>query len=251
MSILSKGQPPSERKLKELFKLGAHFGFSRSRRHPSTDSFIFGFKNRQAVIDLEKTLQSLQAAKTLVEGLAASGKLILWVGSKSEARSAVAAAAMTISQPYVNERWLGGTLTNFKEMRRRVARLLEIRETEETGGLDKYTKKERAVIAKEKDRLERYFGSLVNLTAIPGALVVVDAAQEAIAVAEANKVGVPVISIANSDCDIRPIAYPIVANDGSQATIRHLLQELVAAYEAGRAAAAKVDTAVAGTPATE
>lgn len=233
MSILTKNQS-NEGIVKELFKLGAHFGFSRSRRHPSTDRFIFGFKNRQSVIDLEQSAAALAKAKEFVKALGTTGKPLLLVGSKAPAKAAVASVAMTASLPYVTERWLGGTLTNFKELRRRTNRLLHLREEESTGGLMVYTKKERGVIAKEQEKLERYFSSLVNLNELPGAVFVVDANDETIAVAEAKKMNIPVITLSNSDCDIRGIAYPIVGNDASQGSIRYFTQELVEAYEAGR-----------------
>lgn len=233
MSILSKNQS-NEGIVKELFKLGAHFGFSRARRHPSTDRFIFGFKNRQSVIDLEQSATALETAKEFVKGLAANGKLLLLVGSKPPAKGSVAAGAMTASLPYVTERWLGGTLTNFKELRRRTNRLLHLREEGATGGLMIYTKKERGVIAKEQEKLERYFSSLIPLTELPGAVFVVDANDETIAVAEAKKMGIPVITLSNSDCDIRGINYPIIGNDASQGSIRYFVQELIEAYEAGR-----------------
>lgn len=232
MSITSKNTI-KDGALKELFKLGAHFGFSRARRHPSTDSRIFGFKNRQAVIDLEQSLKSLEESKDFLSAIGAKGKLILLVGAKDEIKPVMASAAMAAGLPYVNERWLGGTLTNFKEIRRRVARLQQIREDEKTGDLDKYTKKERGVIAQEKSRLERYFASLVPLTEIPAAMIVVDTDAESIAVAEAKKMGVPVVGIANSDCDIRGLDYVILANDAAQASVRYFVNELVQAYRDG------------------
>ncbi|MDO8183873.1 MAG: 30S ribosomal protein S2 [bacterium] len=238
MSILTKteaSKSTTEGVIKELFKLGAHFGFSRSRRHPSTDRFIFGFKNRQSVIDLEQTAAALAASKEFVHGLGAAGKLLLLVGSKAPARGSVAAGAMTAGLPYVAERWLGGTLTNFKELRRRTNRLLKLREEEASGDLMIYTKKERGVIAIEQAKLERYFSSLIPLTELPGALFVVDANDEAIAVAEAKKLKIPVITLSNSDCDIRGLAYPIIGNDASQANIRYFIDELIEAYQAGRA----------------
>jgi len=234
MSAITQSSTAKDGLLKELFKLGAHFGFSRSRQHPSTQRFIFGFKNRQAVIDLEQTLTALQQAKTFLQSLGVARRLVLWVGTKNEARGAVEANALALGHPYVVDRWLGGTLTNFKEMRRRVKRLLELREQSANGELEKYTKKERAVIAKEREKLERYFGSLTSLSELPAALLVVDSATEAIAVAEAQKIGLPVVALANSDCDIRGLAYPIVGNDGAQGSIRYFLNELATAYRAGR-----------------
>ncbi|MBP9856111.1 MAG: 30S ribosomal protein S2 [Candidatus Pacebacteria bacterium] len=232
MSIVSKNSL-KDGAMKELFKLGAHFGFSRARRHPSTEGYIFGFKNRQAVLDLEKSISSLEEAKDFVKTIAGKGKLLLLVGAKNEIRSVIASAANTINMPYVNERWLGGTLTNFKELRKRTARLLEIRDGEKTGDLNKYTKKERGVIAQEKSRLERYFASLIPLTELPGAMLVVDVNEEAIAVAEAKKLNIPVITLSNSDCDIRGISYPIVGNDSAQGSVRYFVNELVEAYREG------------------
>lgn len=223
--------------IKELMQRGAHLGFSRSRQHSSTLSYIFGFKNRQAIIDLEQTSEDLNKAKNFVRELGAKNKNLLLVGAKNEARHIISTEGKLAGMPFVAERWLGGTLTNFKEMRRRVNRLLKIQEQEQAGELMVYTKKERAVIGKEKEKLERYFASLTNLTEMPGAMLIVDPNQEKIALAEALKVGVPVVAIANSDCDVRSIAYPIIANDSAQASIEFLVKELTGAYNEGKKSA--------------
>ncbi|PIR45443.1 MAG: 30S ribosomal protein S2 [Candidatus Vogelbacteria bacterium CG10_big_fil_rev_8_21_14_0_10_50_13] len=230
--------------LKELFKRGLHLGFSRARRHPSTEGHLFGYKNHQAIIDLEKTSESLARAKDFIKSSSGQGKKIILVGTKNEARLVVERAAERAGVPYVTERWLGGTLTNFKEFRRRVNRLLSIIEQEEKGELAVYTKKERGVIGKEKEKLERYFASLASLTELPGAVVVIDPKDEAIAVAEAKVVGVPVVALANSDCNIKGIDYPIVGNDTARDSIEYVVDELTAAYAEGK-------SLLAAKPATE
>ncbi len=220
----------------QLFKIGAHFGFSRARRHPSTSPFVYGYKNRTAVIDLEKTVDLLDTASAFVEQIAREGKTILLVGNKNEARQAIAQAAKPLGLPYVAERWIGGTFTNFKEIRGRIARLLDLKKQEETGLLARYTKKERGVIAKEVSDLERYFASLVTMEKLPSAIFVVDAKEEAIAVYEANKAGIPVIALCNSDCDIRTVQYPIIGNDTNRESIKFFINAITEAYERGRKA---------------
>lgn len=240
-TIKNKDQEPL---IRQLFRLGAHFSFSRSRRHPSAEGFIFGYKNRHAVIDLEQTLAGMEKAKTFIRNLALAGGTVLLVGTKNEARNIVIDAAERLNLPCVALRWVGGTLTNFKNIRRRIERLAEIDLAAKTGELEKYTKKERARIEKERADLARLFGRLAGLEKPPQALIVIDAGEEEIAVTEAVKTGVPIVSLSGSDCDFQPIAYPVVGNDTSAATIKWFVDELVAAFAAGQAAA-KVKLATA------
>ncbi|OHA59624.1 MAG: 30S ribosomal protein S2 [Candidatus Vogelbacteria bacterium RIFOXYD1_FULL_46_19] len=235
---------PSEKEnqVRELFGLGVHFGYSRIRRHPSVDKFVFGYKSKNAIIDLEKTIDSLVVAKDFVKTLGREGKQLLLVGNKSEAREAVKKAAARADLPYVAERWIGGTLTNSTQIKNRVKRLEQIEADEASGELAKYTKKERGLIAKEKRDLDRYFGGIVKMPKMPGALFVVDAQAEAIAVAEANKLNIPVISLSSSDCDIRPIDYPIIGNDSAVASVTYFLNQIVSAYKEGVAEAVAVAT---------
>ncbi|HYC83031.1 MAG TPA: 30S ribosomal protein S2 [Candidatus Paceibacterota bacterium] len=232
--------------IEQLFKIGAHFGFSRSRRHPSTSPFVFGYKNQTAVIDLEKTIDLLNVAESFVEKIAAEGKAVLFVGNKSEARKVVADIADKRNLPYVAERWIGGTFTNFKQIRDRITRLLELKKQDEAGVLaSRYTKKERGVIAKEVSDLERFFASLVPMEKLPGAIFVVDAKEEAIAVYEANKAGVPVIALCSSDCDIRTVQYPIIGNDANRESIKFFATRIAEAYDRGRMAASAAAAAAA------
>lgn len=229
-----------EELIQELFRIGAHFGYSRSSRHSSVKPFIFGFKNKTAIIDLDKTIEMFEAAKDFAREIGRSRKSLLLVGTKGEAKKIVKNVAESAGLPYVNERWIGGTLTNFKEIRKRVERMEDLREKEEKGELSIYTKKERGVIAKELRDLERYFDGIVSLAKLPGAVFVVDANREEIAMAEAKKVKVPAISLCNSDCNISEIEYPIVANDSAIESISFFTKQIVAAYQEGLATAPEV-----------
>jgi small subunit ribosomal protein S2 len=224
----------NEELVRELFKVGAHFGFSRVRRHPSVDKYIFGYKNKTAIIDLEQTIESLEQAKEFVRQLGREGKQILFVGNKNEARAPIKKVAEAIAMPYVAERWIGGTLTNTNQIKTRLKRLADIKADEESGELLKYTKKERGLIAKEKKDLERYFGGIVSLSKMPAAMFIVDTLAEESALAEAKQLNIPVISLSNSDCDIRHIAYPIVANDGNIGSITFFAEEIAKAYKEGQ-----------------
>jgi small subunit ribosomal protein S2 len=219
--------------VKKMFDLGAHFGYGRNSRHPSSKSFLFGLKNKTVIIDLEKTAESLNTAKAFAKELGHNKKAIIFVGTKTEAKKPIESIANLANLPFVNERWIGGTMTNFKEIRRRIERLLTLKDEEAKGELTKYTKKERGVIAKEVANLERYFGNITGLTKLPGAIFVVDSKKEEIAVAEAKKLGIPVMALSNSDCNIEGITYPIIANDAQRKVIDFIGREIAEAYNEG------------------
>lgn len=216
-----------------LFKAGAHFGYSKARRHPSTKPFIFGAKNKVEILDLEKTSAMLETALGVVRDLAHDGKTILFVGTKPEARKIVVELASTIDMPYVSERWIGGTLTNFSEIKKRVARLEELLSKKEKGELVVYTKKERLLLDREIAKLQKHFGGIVSMKETPKALFIIDPRAEHIAVREAIARNVPIIALASSDCDIAKITYPIVANDSAAQSIRFFVGEAVTAYKEG------------------
>lgn len=224
---------PGDPLIRRLFEAGAHFGYSKSRNHSSARDFIFTYKNRSAIVDLEKTAAQLAKAKTFLAELGATGKKILLVGNKSEVRSTVEIAAQKSGLPYVASRWLGGTFTNFAQIKSRIDRMIDLKQKRDQGELAVYTKKEQLLFGKEIASLERYLLSLVSLTALPSAVIVVDSEHEKIVVAEANKMKIPVVSISNTDCDLRKIDYPIVANDGNIDSVKLILDELIAAYESG------------------
>ena len=217
-----------------LFSVGAHFGFVKSRRRPSVKAFIFGSKNNLEIFDLEKTSKELERASAFVEGRGQEGAMALWVGGKSEAREAIIKASSELGMPYVAGRWIGGTLSNFSEIKKRITRLEELVEQREKGELSKYTKKERLLFDREIDKLTIYFGGLSQMKSLPKFLVVIDPKKEYIAVAEARKIGIPVIALAGSDSNLYKLDYAIPGNDSSRQSINFVLEQLVKAYRKGK-----------------
>ncbi len=214
----------------KLFAAGAHFGYSPSRRHPSLKSFIFGSKGTTELFDLEKTSVALESAVQFVTSLAQARKTILFVGGKAEAKGIVKRVAERLNQPYVAGRWIGGTLTNFSEIRKRLNRLSDLSTMREKGELQKFTKLERLLIDREINDLEETFGGLKGVTKLPDAMIIVDPRHEAGAVSEALLMKVPTVAIMNSDCDRTQITYPVPANDASVHSISVILDELATAY---------------------
>ena len=217
-------------KIDSMFKAGAHFAFSRSRRHPTVAPYIFGVKNKVEIFDLEKTNDLLEKAKILVGAIAKDKKMILFVGGKSEARNAIKAGALSINMPYVDGRWIGGTLTNFTQIRKRVEKLEKLTSEREKGELSKYTKKERLLIDREIANLERFFSGIVSMKEMPKALFVIDPRKEKTAVKEAQDMRIPVIALSGSDCNLKEVTYPIAGNDASQTSIQFFVQEIVKSY---------------------
>ncbi|MBX4209588.1 30S ribosomal protein S2 [Candidatus Parcubacteria bacterium] len=216
--------------IESMFKVGAHFGLAKARRHPSTKPFVFGVKNKIEIFDLEKTEEALAKAKAFVASIAASGKQALFVAGKSEAIPAVKAAAAKAGQPVVGGRWIGGTLTNFGQIRKRIEKYENRLKEKERGELAKYTKKERLLIDREIAKLETLFGGIVSMKDKPGVLIVVDPKKEYIAVEEARQVGVPVVAIASSDCNLSLVDFAIPANDSSASSAAFFLDELAKSY---------------------
>ncbi len=220
-----------------LFEAGAHFAQVKSRRHPSMRSFVLGAKGGVEIFDLAKTDTQLAAAKEVLAALARDGKTVLIVGGKREASDAVREMGMRLAQPFVAGRWLGGTISNFTEIKKRIDRLADLTEKRESGELNRlYTKLERIRIDREIDRLQERLEGLKNLTRRPDALLIVDTRHEVHATKEARLAGIPVIGIMSSDCDLKDAAYPIVTNDASRATLSLVLTELAEAFEAGQRA---------------
>ncbi len=210
----------------KLFSVGAHFGLVRSRRHPSARTFIFGQKNKVEIFDLEKTASLTKKATDFISSVVSEGGLVLFVGGKNEAREAIADSASRVNMPYVAGRWLGGTLTNFPEIKRRIAKLEDLTLQKEKGELGKYTKLERLMIDREIERLQKSFGGLLTMKTLPKVLFVIDSKREHIAVAEAKRLKIPVVALLSSDCDMRGVEYPIPGNDASLASITHFVSEI-------------------------
>ena len=219
--------------VEEMFQAGVHYGYSKSRRHPSTAPYVFTTKNGIDIINIEKTEDLLQKALETVSALAASGKTILFVGTKTEARQQIIETALALGMPYVGERWVGGALTNFPEIKKRIVKLLDLREQKEKGGLDKYTKKERLLISREMEDMTRNFQGLTTITRTPDVMFVIDPKKEKIAVEEARKMKMPIIAVLNTDCNSKEVDYPIIANDASVSSINFFVNEVKEAYNRG------------------
>ncbi len=230
--ILNKDNKNNEQ-IDEMFSVGAHFGYNRSRRHPSVFPFIFGRKNNVEIFDLEKVAEKLEEAKVFVESVTKEGKQVLFVSGKPEAQSIIKSAAEKIDMPYVSGRWIGGTLTNFSEIRKRVEYYLKLISEKEKGDFAKYTKKERLDLDKEIIKLESRFDGITGMDKKPGAVFIIDADKEEIARNEANQNKIPVISLSSSDCDFSKIDYVIPANDSGVESIKYFVNEIVKACEEG------------------
>lgn len=224
----------STQDVQELFEAGAHFALPRARRHPSAAPYLFGTKDRTDIFDLEETKKRFDAARAFLSSVSGTGRAILLVGGKPEARAAIESAAKQTGQPYVAGRWIGGTLTNFKNIRKRIERLQKLMHERETGELEKYTKRERLMIDREIEELLGRFGGLVTLMDLPGALFVIDSRHEHTAVEEANQLKIPVVALASSDCDFAKVQFPIPGNDTSVRSIRHVVDGVVEAIESGK-----------------
>jgi small subunit ribosomal protein S2 len=234
MQKVEKSQESKGVSVEAMFAAGAHYGYSKTRRHPSVSSFIYATKNKGDIIDLEQTSTMLADAMEFVKSLGARNKVVLFVGTKPEAKVTIKAAAESLNMPYVVERWIGGTLSNFTEIKKRIAELENYNKDTATGGLDKYTKKERVMMAKKMEKLARYYGGLLGLKKAPDALFVIDAKAEHIAATEAMKSNVKVISLVNSDSNIKTIDFPIVGNDSAIPSIKLFTTSIVDAYKAGQ-----------------
>lgn len=220
--------------LEALFSVGAHFGFVKSRRHPSTKPYIFGVKNNIEIFDLEKTSEALHSALAFVETLGSRNATILFVSGKEEAKKAITSTAESIVMPYVAGRFIGGTLTNFPQIRKRVEKLETLVSQRDKGELAKYTKKERLLIDREIAKLHEFFFGISVMKNPPHALFVVDAKHESIAVKEAKKIGIPVIALCGTDNNLGDVEYPIPGNDASKASITYFLEQIAKSYKAGQ-----------------
>lgn len=223
----------SDNLIEKMFEAGVHYGYGKTRRHPSVSTYIYTTKNKTDIIDLEKTNVMLSDALGFIQELGAKNKTILFVGTKPEAKEAIKNMAESLNMPYVTERWIGGIISNYTEIKKRILELENYRKDTITGGLDKYTKKERVVMAKKMERLARYYSGLVGLKKAPDAIFIIDPKAEHIAFTEAHKYGIKAVALANSDTNIKNIDYPIVGNDASIPSILFFTTALTNAYKAG------------------
>jgi small subunit ribosomal protein S2 len=214
--------------IKELLESGAHFGHQRHRWNPKMKRFIFEERNGIYIIDLAKTMQQIRNAVQLVKEMVSKRKSILFVGTKKQAKSVVKECAEECGEFYVSERWLGGTLTNLMTIRQSVKTLERIEKKITTGG-EGLTKKELSVLSKEQAKLGRNLSGIRAMRKPPGLLIVVDPSSEHIAVAEAKKLGIPVMALVDTNCDPDPIDYVIACNDDALKSIKLILQALMQA----------------------
>jgi small subunit ribosomal protein S2 len=225
--------------IKSLYDVGAHFGYPRTRRHPTASPFLYTTKDRTDIFDLEETQKRLDAAKAFISSLSSQGKTVLFVGGKNETAAIIKSAAERIGEPYVAGRWIGGTLTNFKNIRKRIERLERLTADKESGELEKkYTKKEQLLLSREVEGLIFRFGGITKMHDLPGALFVVDSRHEKIAVQEANQLRIPVIALSSSDCDFSKVQFPIPGNDTAVKSVSLIVDEIADAYAEGRRAGA-------------
>lgn len=217
----------------KLLENGVHFGHRASRWNPKMERYIHGKRNAIHIIDLEQTVRGLVRARNFLQAVAAEGGHILWVGTKRSAREAVRSSASRTKQPFVTERWLGGALTNFKTIRSRLGRLSELEGLEDDGSVALLSKKEQARLRNEKKKLLKNLDGIRLLDKLPACLVVVDPKNELIAVAEANKMQIPVIAILDTDCDPDCVDVAIPGNDDAMRSVNMLLSLLGDAVEEG------------------
>lgn len=220
--------------IEQLLASGAHFGHLTRRWNPQMRPYIFMERNGIHIIDLKKTQQLIDEAKEAAERITAEGKRILFVGTKKQARDVVRAEAERAGMNFVTDRWLGGMLTNFPTIRRSIKRLTTIEKMEVDGTFENITKKERLMISREKEKLVRVMGGIVDMNRLPGALYIVDIKKEHLAVKEAKTLGIPVIAIVDTNTDPRGIDYPIPANDDSLKTVALITKVIADGVSAGR-----------------
>lgn len=206
--------------MKQLLEAGVHFGHQTRRWNPKMARYIFTERNGIHIIDLQKSVPMIEEACQFVRGAVADGGVCLFVGTKKQAQDSIREEAVRAQQPYVCQRWLGGMLTNFQTIRRRVERLREIEDMRDRGHLDVLPKREQARLMEELARLEKYLGGVKNMTQLPAAIFVVDTRKEHIGVAEARKLGIPVVAIVDTNCDPDEIDYPIPGNDDAIRAVR-------------------------------
>lgn len=219
--------------IRDLLEAGVHFGHQTRRWNPKMKRFIFTSKNGVYIIDLNKTFNSLKIACSKVREVLSKNQYILFVGTKKQAQDVIAYEAKRCGQYWVTDRWLGGMLTNFQTIKKNIKRLKDIEKMQADGVFEKLTKKEIAGLTKEKGKLDKVLGGIREMNRLPGLMFVVDCKKEKIAVAEANKLGIPIIGIIDTNSDPDPIDFPIAGNDDAIKSIRIITRQIVdAAIEA-------------------
>ena len=235
--------------MKQLLEAGVHFGHQTRRWNPKMAEYIFTERNGIYIIDLQKTVKKLEEAYMVVRDIAAEGDEILFVGTKKQAQDSVKEEAIRCGMPYVNARWLGGMLTNFNTIKKRIKRLAQLKTMQEDGTFDMLPKKEAAKLELEIEKLERFMGGITEMKKQPAAMFIVDPRKERIAVAEAKKLGIPIIAIVDTNCDPDEIDHVIPGNDDAIRAVKLIAGAMANAVIEGRDGADAV--APEEAPATE
>jgi small subunit ribosomal protein S2 len=222
--------------IQDLLEAGVHFGHQTSRWNPKMRKFIFAERNGIYIIDLKKTLRQIELAQEVVRQVVSRGERILFVCTKKQLRQVIQAEAERSNSFYVIERWLGGMMTNFSTQKKQIRRLRELERGMEEGAFDFYTKKERLMLDREREKLEKYLSGVKDMARLPGAIFVVDAKKERIAVSEANKLGIPVIAIADTNADPDLLTVPIAGNDDAIRSVGVIARALADSVVEARAA---------------
>ena len=220
--------------MKQLLEAGVHFGHQTRRWYPMMARYIFTERNGIYIIDLQKTVKKLEEAYMFVRDVAANGDSVLFVGTKKQAGESIKEEAERAGAHYVNARWLGGMLTNFKTIRQRIQRLEQLRKMQEDGTFDRLPKKEVGKLELEIEKLEKYLGGIKTMNKLPGALFIVDPRKERIAVAEAKKLGIPIVAIVDTNCDPDEIDYVIPGNDDAIRAVKLIASTMADAIIEGR-----------------
>ena len=220
--------------MKQLLEAGVHFGHQTRRWNPKMAPYIFTERNGIYIIDLQKTVKKVDEAYNFIREVAAQGENILFVGTKKQAQEAMKDEAIRCNMFYVNERWLGGMLTNFKTIQKRIKRLEQLRKMQEDGTFERLTKKEVIKLEQEIEKLEKYLGGIKSMDKLPGALFIVDPRKERIAVAEAKKLGIPIVAIVDTNCDPDEIDYVIPGNDDAIRAVKLIAATMADAIIEGR-----------------
>ena len=231
--------------MKQLLEAGVHFGHQTRRWNPKMAEYIFTERNGIYIIDLQKTVKKLDEAYMFVRELSANGENVLFVGTKKQAGDSIKEEAERAGAYYVNARWLGGMLTNFKTIRRRIDRLAQLRKMEEDGTFDRLPKKEVVKLELDIEKLEKFLGGIKEMNKLPGALFIVDPRKERIAVAEAHKLGIPIVAIVDTNCDPDEIDYVIPGNDDAIRAVRLIASAMADAIIEGRQGAETAEAAEA------
>ncbi|TCP58851.1 SSU ribosomal protein S2P [Tumebacillus sp. BK434] len=220
--------------MKQLLEAGVHFGHQTRRWNPKMSRYIFTERNGIYIIDLQKTVKKVEEAYNFVRDLSAEGKDLLFVGTKKQAQDSVKEEAERAGQFFVNQRWLGGTLTNFSTIQKRINRLKKLEAMEQDGTFEVLPKKEVIILKKEMERLEKFLGGIKDMKGLPGALFIIDPRKERIAVAEARKLGIPIVAIVDTNCDPDEIDYVIPGNDDAIRAVKLLTGKIADAILEGR-----------------